>query len=276
MEIEWDDAECEVTFDSERNIIRAEYETEDGEIYFDGREWHDEDGNEVDGPDLSFMRAYFDRYKIPSMWYGYNTMSLIGLSLRDMYPDLTKKWYQVVPVDLTQEGVFNFPTAVSNLFYFGGCTVTIRDGNVTTDYHIPRGEAYPKSDCLMWFTDIGEITSEFLNNPRGSYQFGQPVSIREDLKGRDIALLFICNQITYRDPLDNVGGGASAAITGATNRFRKNSGTMKACSKGCSSPRLPEPGRKCPGIKKTTDDENRPFFDGTVSGLTARCKSAPG
>ena len=202
IEIEYEDGtEYEVVYDGNRKIISAEYETEDGEITFDGTAWHDKDGNTTEGPDLSFMGKYYDSYRIEGTWYGNNTMSLIGLSLRDMYPALTDRWYQVVPVDLTKEGVFRYATAASNIYYIGSCIVTIKDGTVTTDYTLPYGEVYPQSDCLMWFTDISEITTNFLNNPIGTFEFGKPYSIRDDLKGKEIALLFICNHITYRVPL---------------------------------------------------------------------------
>ena len=118
VEIEKDDGtEYEVVFDGDKKIVRAEYETDDGEIYFDGTGWYDENGTPVSGPDLSFMRQYLDYQAIDGEWYHNNTMSLLGLSLRDMYPNLTNKWYQVVPVDLTQDGVFRFSTVASNEYY---------------------------------------------------------------------------------------------------------------------------------------------------------------
>lgn len=200
-----DDVEYEVVFDSEKRIIRAEYETDDREIYFNGKYWHDEDGNEVDGPDLEFMKKYYDSFHGTGTWYGNNTMSLIGLSLRDLFPKLTDRWYQVVPVDLTKDGVYRFPTAASNMYYLGSCIVTVKDGTVTTDYTLPYGFAYPQSDCLMWFTDFDEITTEFLDAPVGSYHFGEPVSVKDDLKGKKIALLFICNHVTYRVPINSSG-----------------------------------------------------------------------
>ena len=207
IEIELDDgSEYEVTYNSKKQIIRAEYETDDGEFYFDGSVWTNGDGETVEGPDLSFMYAYYKAYSLKGIWFGGNTMSLVGLSLREMYPELTNKWYHVVPVDLTREGTYRYRTAVSNMYYMGSCIVTVENGTVTTDYVLPHGHVEPESHCLMWFTDVSQITTEFLENPVGAYQFGKPVSIRDDLKGQEIALLFICNRLTYRVPLNSAGG----------------------------------------------------------------------
>jgi len=207
IEIELPDGtEYEVAYDKNKKITRAEYEEGDTEIYFDGTAWHDAAGNPVTGPDLTFMGAYFDAYVLDGVWFPNNTMSLVGLPLRDLVPGLTTRWYHVVPVDLTKEGTFRYGTAISNMYWFGSCTVTIKDGTVTTDYAVSGEYAYPKADCLMWFTDLSEITTEFLEAPIGKYQFGQPVSIQNDLKGKKIALLFICNRITYRQPATSWGG----------------------------------------------------------------------
>ena len=182
------DIEYEVAYDKNKKIVRAEYENGASEIFFDGTNWYDEAGNVVTGPDLSFMGAYFDSFVLDGVWYPNNTMSLVGLPLRELVPGLTTRWYHVVPVDLTKEGTFRYGTAISNMYWFGSCTVTIKDGTVTTDYALSGEYAYPKADCLMWFTDLSEITTEFLEAPIGKYQFGQPVSIQNDLKGKDIAL----------------------------------------------------------------------------------------
>ena len=200
-----DGTEYEVVYDANRKITRAEYETDDGEMVYDGSSWQDEKGNPADGPDLTFMEAYYHSYKTKGTWYGNNTMSLIGLSLRDMYPALTDTWYQVVPVDLTEEGTFRYATAASNMYYMGSCIVTVEKGNVTVDYTLPEGLVRPESDCLMWFTDIAEITSEFLKAPIGTYEFGKAYSVKDDLKGKDTALLFICNHITFRLPMTSYG-----------------------------------------------------------------------
>ena len=209
VEVELEDVdgkEYEVGFDAGGKIIRAEYETGDGQIFYDGSVWKDKSGAEVEGPDLSFVKKYFDAYMRNRGAYPHNTMSLSGISLRDYYPGMTDKWYHVVPVDLTQEGVFRYETLVSNMYYLGYCEVTVRDGTVTTDYFLPYGNVEPEQQCVAWFTSLDEITPAFLENPKSSFRFGKPVSIQDDLKGKDVALLFICNRISYKVPYKLTNG----------------------------------------------------------------------
>ena len=107
-----------------------------------------------------------------------------------------------MPVDLTKEGTTQYDLASGNLFYMGTCDVTVADGKVTVDYAVPEGvTVHPEKQCLAWFTELSGITTEFLNNPVGAYEFGKPVSIQDDLGGSEIALLFICNRLSYRVPL---------------------------------------------------------------------------
>ena len=197
-----DGTEYEVLYDANGNILRAEYETGAGEIIYDGAIWWDSAGNAVSGPDLTFMYSYFEDYQVERTSYPHNMMCVAGLPLRELEPSLTKRWYHILPVDLTQEGVFRYRMLVSNMYYMGYCQLTIQDGKVTTDYTIPNGIFYPERQCLAWFTDLGEITAAFLENPQSDFRFGEPVDIQEKLKGQEIALLFICNQVSYQLPLD--------------------------------------------------------------------------
>ena len=205
VELETGGSEYEVLYSADGTILGAEYETDAGEITFDGTIWHDDSGNVVPGPDLSFMKEYFTDYKLEPMSYPRNTMGLVGLPLRELYPSLTSRWYHIVPVDLTHEGTFYYKTVASNMFYTGYAAVTIRDGKVTVDYVIPFGTFYVEKQCLAWFTNIGDITTAFLENPESSFRYGKPVDIREELKGQDTALLFMCNRVSYQVPLDQNG-----------------------------------------------------------------------
>lgn len=140
----------------------------------------------------------------PYTWYSHNTQGLVGLPLRDLYPDLTDKWYNVVPVDLTVQGRQAYPLVASNLFHMGTAYVDILGDSVTVTYKTPGNKwtAYlaVEDEALAWFTAPGDITTEFLENPAGEVAFGEPVSISESLNGQDVALLFICNHVTYRQP----------------------------------------------------------------------------
>ena len=152
--------------------------------------------------------------RVPIWPYLNNTMGLVGVSLRDQYPGLTDKWYNIVPVDLTKDGSWSYPMAVSNKYYMGNCVVTVKDGNVTVDYTIPYGRFYVREQCMAWFTDVKDIDANFLNNPTSDFRFGQPVSISGDLKGQDTAILFICNHVDYAVPLRKDGRRPSRVLRG--------------------------------------------------------------
>ena len=203
VELEKDDVEYEVLYDMLGNVVSAECENESGEIYYNGSAWTDGNGNPVAGPDLSFMKKYYNDFQLePQEFYKNNTLGVVGLSLREMDKNLTNKWYHVLPVDLTKEGTFRYKLVSGNLFYMGFCDVTIADGKVTVDYSIPEGVTlHPEQQCLAWFTSPDEITTAFLNNPVSDFRFGQPTDIQKDLKGKNIALMFICNRISFTLPL---------------------------------------------------------------------------
>ena len=71
-----------------------------------------------------------------------------------------------------------------------------------------------KDQCLAWFTDVKDIDANFLNNPKSTHRFGQPVSIADDLKGQKVALLFICNHIDYHVPLQRSAARPSRLLRG--------------------------------------------------------------
>jgi hypothetical protein len=172
----------------------------------------------IDDPNLGRfkgdLKAFLESLKkkkvvIPEpIWYGNNTAGVIGISLRDTYPTLTKKWYHVVPVDLSQDGTQTLPIVASNMYYMGNVTVTVAGDSVTTTYAYPKNptfEIYPKDECLAWFTGVEEITSQFLENPASDMKFGTAISKEKDLNGQNSALLFVCNHLTYRVPFNSKG-----------------------------------------------------------------------
>lgn len=133
------------------------------------------------------------------MWYQDNMACAVGLSLRDDL-GLSNKWYNIVPVDLTVEGTQTIDMVASGLYLLGSAEIKVADGEVTVTYELSMGSVFLGSECLQWFTSLDEITEEFLDNPVGEYAFGEPVSISDCLHDQDVALLFICNQVTYSQP----------------------------------------------------------------------------
>ena len=76
---------------------------------------------------------------------------------------------------------------------------------MTVTYELPEGNVKLEGECLAWFNSLDEITEAFLADPVGRYAFGEPVSISESLRGQNVALLFICNHVTYHQPLTGDG-----------------------------------------------------------------------
>ena len=141
-------------------------------------------------------------------WYGHNTAGVIGISLRDQDPNLTDKWYNVLPVDVSTDGTQTFPLVASNKYYLGEVTVTVAGDEITTEYSFPVRpdyELYPEEELLAWFTSLEEITPEFLENPTSDLKFGQAISRENNLNGQETALLFVLNRVTYAVPFNKAG-----------------------------------------------------------------------
>ena len=204
-----------VYFDTDGNIVSGYIDS----IHYDQEtgKWLNADGTEAETPDVS---AYWElaKQRLPqaaakpkkpeAIWYTNNTAGVIGISLRDEYPELTKKWYNVLPVDLSQDGTQTFQLVASNLYYIGSVSVTVAGDEVTTTYSFPTRydrHIYPEDECLAWFTGVDQITGEFLENPTANAQFGTAISKEKDLNGQSSALLFVCNHVTYRMPLNDSG-----------------------------------------------------------------------
>ena len=192
-------------FNPKAKITKATYGSGDGQLAYKGGQWTDRAGNPAAGPVLDEMEHYFSYYPKFEYWYRNNTMGMIGLYLKELNPELTDKWYMVVPIDLREWGTYRYPCAASNLYYMGAVDVTISTKNVKVDYVLPNGNIYPQRNCMCWFTSLDEITPEFLETLDSPYRFGEPVSRQEQLKGHDIVLLFVCNHINYRIPLVHSG-----------------------------------------------------------------------
>ena len=163
------------------------------------------------------------------VWFSNNTMGVKGISLKDYNPELTDKWYQVVPVDVSRNGKQSIYLVASCMNYIGTVTVEVNGDEVTTTYSVPndRYEIYPGEECIKWFTSMDEITADFLANPVSDQAFGKAVSRENDLNGQSIALLFICNQVTYCNPLNARGDSLYGYCESVDSVMNSQAGCMK-------------------------------------------------
>lgn len=201
-------------YSADNELLYAWTWTEDGKGYiYDAVKdvWYervyDEEGNELDpvvlekAPEGVELLAPLTN-KVDEVWYPDNTMGVLGLPLRDTVPGLTKKWYHVVPVDLTVDGTTTIPLVASNLYFISNAYVTVAGDSVTVTYDglSPHGYGWIDDECVAWFTSLDQITTEWLENPESDLAFGQEISRAADLDNAEIALLFVCNRVTYRQP----------------------------------------------------------------------------
>ena len=237
-----EDFDCYITFDDEGDVIQYNLFNETSDIYFnadgsvkraemygddadvysyvDGKWYLNGEEEIVQVPEwaVSIVNEKQDEIKKilnqlmqpekEVKWYAQNSVCVAGLSLRDDL-HMSDKWYNVAPIDLTQEGTQTLYLVAGNRHHIGKAYVTVADGNVTVDYKLHGGHGYIKDECVKWFTSLDEITAEFIENPTSDLTFGQAVSIAEDLGGADTAILFIRNVATYRQPYTNAGGELS-------------------------------------------------------------------
>lgn len=136
-------------------------------------------------------------------WYPNNTMGVAGYSLRDM--GITDKWYNIVPVDLTQDGIYKIPMVASNMFIIGNAIVTVEGDNVTVDYETQwasPGNMTISSECVKWFDEVADVTADFCADPQSELAFGEAISKAEL---GNVGYLFICNRVTYCQPIADNG-----------------------------------------------------------------------
>ena len=212
-----------VYFTSGDDMIKLDGGGRLADAYIDGAHynantlsWYDDNGKAVDAPDYGWLEEkalkLLKKKKAIQVsnpvWYSNNTACVPGIKLREEYPGLTDKWYNVLPVDVSQNSTQTFDLVASNLYYLGKVTVSVMGDRVIVDYNYLQNQyfqIYPQDECLAWFTGIEQITHEFLENPTSDLKFGVPVSREADLNGQSVALLFICNHVTYRTPLNANG-----------------------------------------------------------------------
>lgn len=136
-------------------------------------------------------------------WFPNNTVSTMGLSFREVKPELTKKWYHFTPIDLSRDGEQVIPLVASNAFIVGRVYVNVKGDEVIVTY-MARGQGSAgtfrvHSEFLTFFPDLASVTEVEPEKLGEGFKFGEPISIEQDLNGDTNVLLFVRNVATYRD-----------------------------------------------------------------------------
>ena len=135
-------------------------------------------------------------------WYPNNTACSFGPLFRDMRPALTDKWYMFTPLDLREQGTFEYEYIASNMYVIGKVYVDVQGDQVCVTYknfyENQKGKTETQTEYLNFFHNlksVKDVDPESLGE--SGFAFGRPFSISQDLKGDKKVLMFVRNVVTY-------------------------------------------------------------------------------
>lgn len=134
-------------------------------------------------------------------WYPENTVCTAGIAFRDVKPELTNKWYNFTPIDLSQQGTQVIDMVASNMYVVGRVVVQVDGDSVKVTWERANaacgdGNFLVSSEFFTFFPDLASVTTVEPSELTG-YAFGQTVSIKNDLKDDTNVLLYMRNVATY-------------------------------------------------------------------------------
>lgn len=201
-----------VWFTEAGDVVCAEYDERDGGITADwepGYGWYVDTINGREKLSLNVPSPWDARRLLPAKevekaevtHYPNNTICVAGLTLQEADATLPDKWYNVLPVDLTQDGRQVYQLMISNMFLIGEVYVDVWGDEATVNVSLlDHGAVRPLGWYGRWFTRLNEVTGTSIESTEGGFTFGEPLSISEDLGGADTALLFIRGKASYYQP----------------------------------------------------------------------------
>ncbi|MBQ3156834.1 MAG: hypothetical protein IJB81_07915 [Clostridia bacterium] len=129
-----------------------------------------------------------------------------GIRFRDLDNAITNKWYMFTPVDLSVDGEQTFDLISGNVHRIGTVTVLVENGNVTVTYKVNNHHSVDISDEFLSILPSLEGMTELDLAALPTYNFGEPISIQDELNGDTKVLLFIRNIAYYIEDSHGVYG----------------------------------------------------------------------
>ena len=182
-----------VWFTEAGDVVCAEYNEGDGGIAADwepGYGWYVDTINGREKLTLDVPSPWDAKRLLPAKevekaevtHYPNNTICVAGLTLQEADATLPDKWYNVLPVDLTQDGRQVYQLMISNMFLIGEVYVDVWGDEVTVNVSLlDHGAVRPLGWYGRWFTRLNEVTGTSIESTEGGFVFGEPLSISEDL-----------------------------------------------------------------------------------------------
>lgn len=136
-------------------------------------------------------------------YFGHNTVCSFGPHFRD-HGGPTNKWFTFTVFDLKNDGIQTYDLIAGNSYLVGKVWIQKWGDEVTlTTGYIPGLELY--EEYFDIFTDYDAITNDDLEWRVDGYEFGDTLSIENDLGGNtENLILFVCNIVSFSDDNPNL------------------------------------------------------------------------
>ena len=131
------------------------------------------------------------------MYYN-NTITSFGPMVRELIGG--SSWYRVTPLDLSVDGVFNYPLVASNLYTVGTATVVIDEGVQTVSYRLNSSRITVHSESLILYPNLEALRT---GENAVSVAFNDPIVLTKYFGGDTHVIM----AITIRADYDAMAGG---------------------------------------------------------------------
>ena len=132
-------------------------------------------------------------------YFSHNTVCSFGPHFRDVSPELTNKWYMFTPLNLSQDGAYSYELVAGNQNVVGSVKVMIEGDPVILTYKYFNTGIWDYEQFFTLFPDYDSITTVNPEEIENAYQFNVPLSIENDLDGDTDVILFVCNDVTFKN-----------------------------------------------------------------------------
>lgn len=122
-----------------------------------------------------------------------------GFQFRDKVEGLTDKWYMFTPVDVSKDGVTEIPLIAANRYIVGKLIVTVAEGKLKLEYNISH-RVELNDITFTIFTSLADVTEVEIGSMK-NYEFGQEISISDELNGSNVAMIWVLGHANY-DSID--------------------------------------------------------------------------